>query len=155
MDAYNHFQMRTFQDLLDLTKASDVLKWLLPDPTSSFTNGTEPISWEGDTLTRAPSSESNSLSVSSKESSSTSYSKTSTLYSKGSSLTSPTRVRWADEKKIVTVYYPKGSSSPTMEQWTEEKKIVPVRSSHEHEARKHIELAHTSAGQVKTNVEES
>jgi hypothetical protein len=46
-------KMRTFQDLLDLTKASDVLQWLSPDPTSSFTNGTEPISWQCD-LKRAP-----------------------------------------------------------------------------------------------------
>ncbi len=71
----------------------------------------------------------------------------STVYSKGSSSKSPTRVRWADETTIVTVYS-KGSSSPTREQWTEEKKIVSVHSSHEHEAWKHIELARTSAGQV-------
>jgi hypothetical protein len=139
MDAYNHLQMHTFQDLLDLTKAFDVLQWLSPDPTSSSTNGTEPISWQGDTLMLAPSSDF--------DSSSTSYSKTSMVCSKGSSSTSPTRVRWADEKKIVTVY-PNGSSSPTREQWTEEKKIVPVRSSHEHETWKHIQLARTAADQV-------
>ena len=151
MDAYNSLQMRTFQDLLDLTKASDVLQWLSPDPTSSSTNGTEPISWQGDTLTRAPSPDSNSFSVSSKEPSSTSYSKASTVYSKDSSSTTPTRVRWADEKKIVSVY-PKGSSSPSLVHWADEKQIekqnVPVRSSHEHEARKHIQLARTAAAQV-------
>ena len=47
MDAHNHLQIRTFKDLLDLTKASDVIQWLSPDPTSSSTNATEPISWQG------------------------------------------------------------------------------------------------------------
>jgi hypothetical protein len=98
-------------------------------------------------LTRAPSPDSNSFPVSSKDSSSTSYSKTSTVYCKDSSSATPARVRWADEKKIVSVY-PKGSSFPTREQWTEEKKIVPVRSSHEHEARIHIQLERTAAAQV-------
>ena len=46
-----------FQDLVDLTKASDMLVWLSPDPTSSSTNPTELISWQCDTLTREPSSE--------------------------------------------------------------------------------------------------
>ena len=138
--------MRTFQDLLDLTKAFDVLQWLSPDPTSSSTNATEPISLQCDTLTRAPSADSKSSSVSSKASSSTSHSKASTVYYTGSSPRSARRVRWADEKKNVSVCS-KDSSSTTRVQRVDEKQIVPVHSFHEHEARKHIQLARTAAAQ--------
>jgi hypothetical protein len=98
-------------------------------------------------LTRAPSSASKSSSVSSKDSSSTSHSKSATSYYQGSSSSSPTRVRWADEKKIVSVYS-KGSSCPTRVQRADEKQIVSDRSFHEHEAQKHIRLARTTAAQV-------
>ena len=147
MAADNHLQMGTFQDLLDLTKASYVLQWLSPDATSSSANATDPVSWQCDTLTRAPSSASKSSSVSSKDSSSTSHSKSATSYYQGSSSSSPTRVRWTDEKKIVSVYS-KDSSCPTQVQRADEKQIVSDRSFHEHEARKHIQLARTAAGQV-------
>jgi hypothetical protein len=139
-------QLRTFQDLLDLTKASDVLQWLSPETTSSSTNATEPISLQCYTVTRASSSVSKSSSVSSKDASSTSYSKESTDY-RGSSSRSPTRVRWADEQKIASAYS-KGSSSPTRVQRADKKEIVSVRSFHEHEAWKHIQLARTAADHV-------
>ena len=137
----------TFQDLLDLTKASDVLQWLSPDATSTSTSATDPVSWQCDTLTRAPSSASKSSSVSSMDSSSTSHSKSATGYYQGSSSSSPMRVRWADEKKIVSLYS-KGSSSPTRVQRADGKQIVSDCSFHEHEARKHIRLARTAAAQV-------
>jgi hypothetical protein len=56
-------------------------------------------------------------------------------------------VRWADEKKIVSVYS-KDSSSPTRVQRADEKQIVSVHSFHEHETQKHIQLARTAAAQV-------
>jgi len=158
MAAYNHWQMCTFQDLLDLTKApdvlldmtkaSDVLQCLSPGPTSS--SNVQQSFDEMVTEVCQDEHDNEALNfhrLSSEDLSSTSYSKASTVYSKGSSSRSPTRVRWADEKKIVSVYA-RGSSSPTRVQCADAKKSLSVRSSHEHEARKHIHLARTAAGQV-------
>jgi len=148
MAAYNHWQRRTFQDLLDLTKAFDVLQWLSPDPTSSA--NVQPSFDEMVTEVCEDHHDDEALNfhrLSSKDSSSTSYSKAATIYSKGSSSGAPTRVRWADEKKIVSVYA-RGSSSPRRVQCADAKKSLSVRSSHQHEARKHIHLARTAAAQV-------
>ena len=119
MAAYNHWQMRTFQDLLDLTKApdvlldltkaSDVLQWLSPDPASS-SNVLPSFDEMAPEVCEDQNDEAlNFHRLSSKDSLSTSYSKASTVYSKGSSSRSPTPVRWADEKKIVSVFS-RGSS---------------------------------------------
>jgi hypothetical protein len=142
--------MYPFQDLLDLTRTSDVLQWLSPvNPTSCSTNTTEPIPFQCDTLTRIVSSDSKSSSIYSKDSSSTSYSKVSTVYYKGSSSRSPRRVRWADEKKIVSVYSKDSSTtSLTRVQWVDDKQIMSVHSFHDHEVWKHIQLVRTASVQV-------
>jgi len=143
MDAYNSLQMRTFQDLLDLTKASDVLQWLSPDTTTSSTNGTEPILWQGDTVTRAPSSYSNSFSVSGPPRTHRQHRTTRRrLYTP--------RVRRQHLQRAVgrrkkdCDCLPQGlviSSARAVGR----KKIVPVCSSHEHEAWIHVQLERTAA----------
>ena len=117
-----------FEDFVDLTKASDVPLWLSPDPISSSTNPTEPISWQCCTLPRAPR-----LTQTQTRPPPKTRRQQRTPRRQRSTPRVHRGVRWADEKKIVSVYS-RGSSSPTRVQCADAKKSMSVRSLHEHEA---------------------